>query len=105
MNIGRLLSWAMESVKGMYESMLRVSEKADILYEAYEKQAAENEELKTLLHKEKEDKQQLQATTEAWEDWKRNNEILQANHDALKVFLHEEKEEKQQLQLQLQTMS
>ena len=96
----------MESVKDMYETMLRVSEKADILYEAYEKQAAENEELKTLLHKEKEEKQQLQlqlqATTEAWEDWKRNNEILQADHDALKAFLHEEKEEKQQLQLQLQ---
>ena len=50
----------MESVKDMYETMLRVSEKADMLYEAYEKQAAENEELKTLLHKEKEDKQQLQ---------------------------------------------
>ena len=88
----------MESVKDMYKTMLRVSEKADILYEAYEKQAAENEELKTLLHKEKEEKQQwqlqLQATTEAWEDWKRNNEILQADHDALKAFLHEEKEEK-----------
>ena len=79
----------------MYETMLRVSEKAGILYEAYEKQAAENEELKTLLHTEKEEKQQLQlqlqATTEAWEDWKRNNEILQADHDALKAFLHEEK--------------
>ena len=45
---------------------------------------------------------QLQATTEVWEDWKHNNEILQADHDALKAFLHEEKEEKQQLQLQLQ---
>ena len=45
---------------------------------------------------------QFQATTEAWEDCKCNNEILQADHDALKAFLHEEKEEKQQLQLQLQ---
>ena len=78
----------MENVKDMYETILRVSEKADILYEAYEKQAAENEELKTLLHKEKEDKQplqlQLQATTEAWEGLKCKNEILQEDHDALK---------------------
>ena len=44
----------------MYETMLRVSEKVDILYEAYEKKAVENEELKTLLHKEKGDKHQLQ---------------------------------------------
>ena len=41
----------MESVKGMYETMLRVSKKADMLYEAYEKQAVENEELNTLLHR------------------------------------------------------
>ena len=47
----------MESVKDMYETMLRVFEKANILYEAYEKQVAENEELKNLLHKQKEDKQ------------------------------------------------
>ena len=89
----------MESVKDMYETMLRVSEKADILYEAYEKQAAENEELKTLLHKEKEETQQLQlqlqTTIEVLEGWKRNNESLQADHDALKAFIHEEKEEKQ----------
>ena len=91
----------MESVKDMYETMLRVSGKVDILYEAYEKQAAENEELKALLHKEKEEKQQLQlqlqATTEAWEDLKRNNETLQRDHDALKAFLQKEKEEMQQL--------
>ena len=58
-NIGRLLNWAMESVKDMYDTMLRVSEKAYMLYEAYEKQATENEELKTLLHEEKEEKHQL----------------------------------------------
>ena len=56
-NIERLLIWVMENVKGMYETMLRVSKKVDMLYEAYEKQAAKNEELKTLLHNEKEDKQ------------------------------------------------
>ena len=55
----------MENVKDMYEKMLRVSEKVDILYEAYEKQAAENEEYKTLLHKEKEDKQELQLQLQA----------------------------------------
>lgn len=98
----------MENVKDMYIT-LRVSEKLDILYEAYEKQVVENKELQTLLHKEKEDKQQLQlqlqATKKAWEYWKHNNEILQEYHDALKAFLHEEKEEKQQLQLQLQAMT
>ena len=44
----------------MYETMLRVSEKADMLCEAYEKQAAENDELKILLQEEKEDKHRLQ---------------------------------------------
>ena len=47
---------AMEDVKDMNETLLRVSEKADILYEAYEKQAADNVELKTLLQEEKEEK-------------------------------------------------
>ena len=46
----------MESVEGMYETVLRVSEKVDILYKAYKKQVVENEELKTLLQKEKEEK-------------------------------------------------
>ena len=30
----------MENVKDMYKNMLKVSEKANMLYEAYEKQAA-----------------------------------------------------------------
>ena len=47
----------------------------------------------------------MQATTGAWEELKRNNEIMQADHDALKAFLQKEKEETQQLQLQLQAMS
>ena len=55
----------MENVKDMYETMLRVSEKANMLYEAYEKQAAENEELKTLQHEEKEEKHQLQLQLQA----------------------------------------
>ena len=59
MNIERSLSWAMESVKDMYETMLKVSEKANMLYEAYEKQAVDNYELKKLLQEEKEDKHQL----------------------------------------------
>ena len=49
----------MENVKGMYETMLKVFDKLDMLYEAYEKEAAENDELKTLLQEEKEDKHQL----------------------------------------------
>ena len=50
----------MENFKDMYETMLRVSEKADMLYKAYEKKAAENAELKTLLQEEKEDKHWFQ---------------------------------------------
>ena len=55
----------MDRVKDICETMLRVSEKADMLYEAYEKQTAENEELKTLLQKEKEETQQLQLQLQA----------------------------------------
>ena len=77
----------MENVKDMYEIMLRVFEKADILYEAYEKQVAENEELKTLLHKEKEDKQklqlQLQAVSEALTEVKRNEGLQQLSSSIL----------------------
>ena len=51
-NIEHSLFWAMENVKDMYETMIRVSEKANMLYEAYEKQAADNVELKTLLQEE-----------------------------------------------------
>ena len=36
--------------------MLRVFEKADLLYKAYEKQAVENVELKKLLQEEEEEK-------------------------------------------------
>ena len=46
----------MGGVKDMYETMLKVSKKADMLYEAYDKQAIDNAELKTLLQEEKEDK-------------------------------------------------
>ena len=83
----------------MYETMLRVSEKEDMLYEAYEKQVADNAEFKTLLQEEKEDKHRFhlhfQATTEALEELKRNKESSQADHDALKTLLQEYKEEKQ----------
>ena len=85
----------------MYETMLRVFEKAHMLYESYEKQVEENVELKTLLQEDKEDKQrlqlQLQATIEALGELKHNNESLQADHEALKTLLHEENEEKQRL--------
>ena len=82
----------------MYETTLRVSEKENMLYEAYEKQEAVNAELKRLLQEE-EDKHrlqlQLQATTEAWEKLQRNKKIIQADYDALKALVQEEKEEKQ----------
>ena len=77
----------------MYDTMLRVSENVDVLYEAYEKQAVENIELKTLLQEEDEEKHrlqlQLQATTEVLKEFKRRNESLQADHDALKALLQE----------------
>ena len=40
----------------MYEAMLKMYERVDMLYEYYEKQATDNTELKTLLQEEKEDK-------------------------------------------------
>ena len=49
----------MENVKDMYDTFFKVSKKIDMLYEAYEKQAADNAELKTLLQEEKEDKHRL----------------------------------------------
>ena len=81
----------MEDVKDIYETMLRVSEQADMLYEAYEKQAEDKVELKTLLQEEKEEKQwlqlQLQAATDTLEELKCNNESLQADHEASKALL------------------
>ena len=50
----------MDNVKDMYETMLRVSEKEDMLYESYEKQVLDNADLKTLLQEEKENKHLLQ---------------------------------------------
>ena len=44
---------AMEDFKDMYEAMLRMSERVDMLYEYYKKQAADNVELNTLLQEEK----------------------------------------------------
>ena len=68
----------MESVKDLYETMLRVFEKVNILYEAYEKQATQNDELKTLF-----------PYTTLFRS--------QRDHDALKEFLQKEKEEMQQM--------
>ena len=50
----------MEDVKDMYGAMLRTSKRMEILYEAYKEQATNNDELKTLLQEEKEDKHWLQ---------------------------------------------
>jgi len=55
----------MEDVKDMYEVILRMFERVDMLYEYYEKQVANNGELKTLLQEEKEEKQQLQLQLQA----------------------------------------
>ena len=46
----------MEDFTDIYETMVRVSEKADMLCEAYEKQATDKVDLKRILQEEKEDK-------------------------------------------------
>ena len=54
------------------------------MYETLQKETEENEQLKL----------QLQATEEALEELKHNNQNLQTENDELNMLLHEEKEEK-----------
>ena len=82
----------MEDDKAMYETMLRVSQKVEIMYEALQKARKEKERLHL----------QLWATEEALEELKHNNQSLQADNTKLKMLLQEEKEEKQSLLQQLQ---
>ena len=55
------------------------------MYETLQKETEENERLQL----------QLQATEEALEELKHNNQNLQTENIELKMLLHEEKEEKQ----------
>ena len=75
---------AMEDKKVMYKTMLRVSKRMDIMYEALQKETEEKQWLQL----------QLRATKEALEELKHNNQRLQVDNAELKMLLQEEKEEK-----------
>ena len=76
-----------EDEKVMYETMLKISKRVEIMYEALQKETEENEWLQL----------QLQATEEALEELKHNNQNLQIEKIELNMLLHEEKEEKHSL--------
>ena len=77
----------MEDDKSMYKTMLIVSQKVEIMYEALQEETEEKHWLQL----------QLQATEEALEELKHNNQSLQTYNAKLNMLLHEEKEEKQSL--------
>ena len=76
----------------MYETMLKISQRVETMYESLQKETEEKEQLQL----------QLQATEEALEELKHNKHNLQTEKVELKMILHEEKEEKQSLLRQLQ---
>lgn len=76
----------------MYETMLDISKKVEIVYETLQKETEEKDRLHL----------QLQATEEAMEELKKNKHNLQTENDELKMHLHEKKEEKQIFLQQLQ---
>ena len=71
----------------MYETMLDISKKVEIVYEILQKETEEKERLQI----------QLKATEEAMEELKQNKHDLQTQKDDLRMDLHEEKKEKQSL--------
>ena len=72
-----------EDEKAMYETMLKISKRVEMMYEALQKETEEKEWLQL----------QLRAMKEALEELKHNNQNLQTENAELKVLLHEEKEE------------
>ena len=83
---------ATKDEKAIYETMLKISQRVEIMYEALQKETEEKERLQL----------QLRTTKEALEELKHNNQSLQTDNAELKMLLHEEKEEKQSLLQQLQ---
>ena len=81
-----------EDEKAMYDTMLKISKRVEIMYEALQKEIEEKERLQL----------QLRATEETLEELKHNNQNLQTDNTDLNMHLHEEKEEKHSLLLQLQ---
>ena len=82
---------AMEDKKVMYETILRVSQKVEIIYESLQKETEEKQRLHL----------QLWATKEAQEELKHNNQNLQTKNVELKMLRQEEKEEKHSFLRQL----
>lgn len=81
-----------EDEKAMYETMLKISKRVEIMYETLHKGTKEKVRLQL----------QLQAMKEALEELKHNRQNLQTENTELKMFLHEEKKEKKSLLRQLQ---
>ena len=76
---------AIEDDKAMYDTIIKISQRVEIMYEALQKETEEKELLQL----------QLRATKEALEELKHNKQNLQTENVELKMLLHEEKEEKQ----------
>ena len=74
-----------EHEKEMYETMLKISKRVEIMYEALQKETGEKDQLQL----------QLRATEEAPEELKHNKQNLRTDNVEPKMLLHEEKEEKQ----------
>ena len=75
---------ATKDEKAMYETMLNISKRVEIIYETLQKETEEKERLQL----------QLRATEEALEEIKHNKQNLQIEKVELKIHLQEEKEEK-----------
>lgn len=76
----------------MYETMLKFSQRVEIMYESLKKEIEEKEWLQL----------QLRATEDALKELKHNNQNLETKNVELKMCLQEEKKEKQSLLWQLQ---
>ena len=83
---------ATEDEKEMYNTMLSISKRVEIMYETLQKETEKKEWLQL----------QLQATEEAMEELKHNKHNLQIKNIELKMRLQEEREEKHSLLWQLQ---
>lgn len=75
--------------RAMYDTMLNIYKRVEIMYETLKKEIKEKEWLKL----------QLQATEDVMEELKQNKHNLQIENYELNMHVHEEKEEKQSLLL------
>lgn len=77
--------------KAMYETMLKISKRVEIMHKTLQKEIEEKVWLQL----------QLRATEEALEEMKHNKHNLRTKNVELKTLLHEEKEEKNSFLKQL----